>query len=94
MSGSGFTGSVLGRKDSGLGTNYSIEICLLTALLNNELGRLIQNLGEDRIVFGTGMPFHYPDPAIAKIEVLDASPAVKEKIRRGNAARLFTLPGA
>lgn len=94
MSGSGFTGSVLGRKNNGLAANYSIEICLLTALLNNELGQLVQNLGEDRIVFGTGMPFHYPDPAIAKLEVLEASAAVKEKIRRGNAARIFNLPGA
>jgi len=94
MSGNGFAGSVLGRKNNGLGANYSIEICLLTALLHNEFGQLIQNLGEDRIVFGTGMPFHYPDPAIAKLEVLDASAAVKEKIRRGNAARLFNLPGA
>ena len=33
---------LLGRKESGLGTNYSIEICLLTDLLNNELGRLMQ----------------------------------------------------
>ena len=91
--GSGFTGSVLGRKNNGLGANYLIEICLLTALLGNELGRLLENLGEDRLLFCTGMPFHYPDPAIVKLEVLDASPAAKEKIRRGNAARIFNLPG-
>lgn len=89
MNGNGFTGSVLGRKNNGLGANYSIEICLLTALIGNELGQLIENLGEDRLLFGTGMPFHYPDPALAKIEVLDASAAVKEKIRRGNAMRIF-----
>jgi predicted TIM-barrel fold metal-dependent hydrolase len=94
LSGNGFLGSVLGRKDSGLGSNYSIEICRLSALVENELGALIRNLGEDRIVFGTGMPFHYPDPAIVKMEVLDASAATKEKIRRGNAARIFNLPGA
>jgi uncharacterized protein len=94
MSGNGFTGSVLGRKNNGLGANYSIEICLLNALLGNELGRLLENLGEDRLVFGTGMPFHYVDPAIVKLEVLDASSAAKEKIRRGNAARIFNLPGA
>ncbi len=91
MNGNGFLGSVLGRKNNGLGANYSIEICLLTALLGNELGQLVENLGEDRLLFGTGMPFHYPDPAIAKIEVLDASAAAKEKIRRGNAARIFNF---
>jgi uncharacterized protein len=91
MSGSGFTGSVLGRKNNGLPANYAIEICLLTALLTNELGQLLEDLGEDRLVFGTGMPFHYPDPAILKLEVLEASESVKEKIRRGNAARLLRL---
>jgi hypothetical protein len=35
------------------------------------------------------MPFHYPDPAIVKLEVLDASAVVKERIRRGNALRIF-----
>ncbi len=94
MNGSGFAGSVLGRKDNGLGANYAIEICLLTALLGNELAQLLGSLGEDRSVFGTGMPFHYPDPAIVKLEVLEASAAVKEKIRRYNAARIFNLPGA
>ena len=91
MNGSGYTGSPLGRKNNGLPANYAIEICLLTAVLNNELGRLLSNLGEDRLVFGTGMPFHYPDPAILKLEVLEAPDRVKEKIRRGNAARLLGL---
>jgi hypothetical protein len=91
MSGNGFTGSVLGRKNNGLGANYSIEICLLSALLGNELGQLLENLGADRLLFGTGMPFHYPDPAIVKLEVLEASAAVKEKIRRGNALRIFNF---
>jgi len=94
MSGNGFNSSVLGRKNNGLGSNYSIEICLLSALLRNELGELIENLGADRLLFGTGIPFHYADPAIAKLDVLDADAAVKEKIRHGNAARIFNLPGA
>ena len=91
MNGSGYIGSALGRAGSGLPDNYSIEISLLTAEIGNELGRLLSVLGEDRLLFGTGMPFHYADPAILKLEVLDASAAVKEKIRRGNAARLLGL---
>lgn len=91
MNGAGFTGSALGRSESGLPSNYAIEISLLTAVLGNELGQLLANLGEDRLVFGTGMPFHYPDPALTKLEVLEASETVKEKIRRGNAARLLGL---
>ncbi|MDX1979656.1 MAG: amidohydrolase family protein [Bryobacteraceae bacterium] len=89
MNGSGFAGSVLGRAGNGLPTNYSIEISLLTALIANEIGRLIQALGEDRILFGTGAPFHYPEAAVLKLEVLDAPDSVKQKIRRANALRLL-----
>jgi len=89
--GSGFTGSPLGQKGNALPANYWIEISLLTALMANEIGQLIENLGEGRILFGSGMPFHYPDGALLKLEVLEASPAVKEKIARGNAQRLFGL---
>jgi predicted TIM-barrel fold metal-dependent hydrolase len=91
LNGSGYPGSSLGRRNSGLPANYVIEISLLTALIRNELGQLIENLGEERLVFGTGMPFHSPGPALAKLDVLDASAAVKEKIRRGNAAQLLRL---
>jgi predicted TIM-barrel fold metal-dependent hydrolase len=89
MNGSGYTGSPLGQAASGLPKNYFIEISLLTAEIGNEMGRLLSVLGEDRLLFGTGMPFHYADPAIVKLEILDANAAVKEKIRRGNAARLL-----
>jgi len=91
MNGSGYVGSPLGRKESGLPANYSVEISSLTAVLANELGQLLETLGPDRLVFGTGMPFHYPDPALLKLEVLEAAEEVKEKIRRGNAARLLEL---
>lgn len=92
VNGSGFVGSSLGRKNNGLPANYAIEISLLSAVLANEIGQLIANLGEDRLVFGTGMPFQYPDPALLKIEVLEASETVKEQLRRRNAAKLLGLP--
>lgn len=69
--------------------NY--DISLLRVELDNEVGQLIENLGPERVVFGTGMPFHYPDPAILKVEILEASEAVKERIRRGNTASLLAL---
>jgi len=58
--------------------------------LANEIGQLVSNVGADRVVFGTGMPFTYPDPALLKLEVLDASPADKERIRWKSAAFLLT----
>jgi len=91
LNGLGYTGSALGRKGSGLPANYSIDVGRMSAVLANELGRLVGNLGADRILFGSGMPFQYPDPAIVKVEVLEASAADKEKILTHNAARLLHL---
>ena len=87
LSGIGYSGSLLGRKDNGLPDNYRIEISRLNVRLNDELEQLLANLGPDRLVFGTGMPFNYPDPALAKIDVLWPGAEVKEKILWGNAAR-------
>jgi predicted TIM-barrel fold metal-dependent hydrolase len=87
LNGAGYTASGLGRKSNGLPPNYAIELSRLTALLGNELGQLIANLGVERVMFGTGMPFNYPDPALVKLEVLDVSEPDKEKIRWQNAAR-------
>jgi len=89
--GSGFTSSQLGRNDGSLPSNYYIEISLLTALIANEIGQLIRTLGEDRILFGSGMPFHYPDGALLKLEVLDVPSGVKDKIGSSNAKLLFGL---
>ena len=85
LNGIGYTRNSLGRKDNGLPSNYTIGISRLSALLANEIGQLITNLGIERVMFGTGMPFKYPDPALVKLEVLDASEAEKEKIRSQNA---------
>ncbi len=91
INGLGYMSSRLARKDSGLPTNYVIEISRLSAVLANEIGHLVESLGPDRLVFGSGMPFNYPDPALLKIEVLTASEEMKEKIRWKNAAGLLGL---
>ncbi|MBI4893324.1 MAG: amidohydrolase family protein [Acidobacteria bacterium] len=89
--GSGFTGSELGRKNNGLPANYSIEISLLSSLAGNEVGQIIENLGAERVLFGTGMPFHYADGALVSLQALDAPAATKSKIAEGNARRLLGL---
>ncbi len=91
LNGIGYTRCPLGRKDNGLGSNYAIELSRLSAVLANELGQLITNLGAERVMFGTGMPFKYPDPALVKMEVLDASETDKEKIRSRNAMTWLRL---
>lgn len=90
LNGTGYANSALGRKDNGLPANYAIELSRLSALLENEIGRLITNLGAERVMFGTGMPFSYPDPA-PKLDVLAASEPDKEKIRWQNAAKWLRL---
>jgi predicted TIM-barrel fold metal-dependent hydrolase len=89
LNGSGYTGSPLGEKDNDLPENYHIEISRLSATLANEIGTLVSRLGAERVVFGSGMPFKYPDPALIKLEVLDASVQIKNEILGGNAIRLL-----
>ena len=91
LNGSGFTASRLGRADTDLPANYCIGISRLSAVLAAEMRALLDNLGPDRLVFGTGMPFKYPDPPLVKLEVLDATEDEKEAIRSGNARRLLGL---
>ena len=91
LNGIGYTRCPLGRKDNGLPPNYAIGLSRLSAVLANELGQLIANLGAERVMFGTGMPFNYPDPALVKLEVLDASEADKEKVRSQNATSWLRL---
>ena len=91
VNGIGYPGSELGRPDNGLPENYFIEISRLTAVIRAEIRVLMDNLGPERLVFGTGMPFKYPDPPLVKLEVLEATEDEKEMIRSGNAAKLLGL---
>lgn len=93
VNGIGFAGSPLAPKQPDAATNCWIEISRLSAVMGDEIGQLIARLGADRIVFGTGMPFNYPDPALVKLEVVKASAEDKEKIRWRNAAALLGVSG-
>jgi predicted TIM-barrel fold metal-dependent hydrolase len=90
--GRGFAGSPLGRRDSGLPANYLLDMGRINVEFENELGQLVANLGEDRLVFGTGMPFHYPGPALTRLQMLEAPAAAKHKISELNAAGWYQLP--
>ena len=91
VNGSGYDASLLGRKANGLPSNYVIDIALLSAEVPNETSRLIENLGEDRVVFGTGIPFHYAGPALTKMQILQVDEKVKDRIRWRTAASLLRL---
>jgi predicted TIM-barrel fold metal-dependent hydrolase len=72
-------------------SNYAIEITLVAAPPHDEMAQLLAILGENRILFGTGMPFHYPDPALVKMNLLNAPESTKDKIRHRNAMPLLKL---
>ena len=91
LNGLQFVSTPLGRKGNGLPSNYVIEISRMENVWADEIQQLVANLGAERLVFGTGMPFNYPDPALLKLELLEASREDKEKIAWRNAARW--LPG-
>lgn len=89
LNGTNFINSPLGEKKSDRPINYWIEISRLSALITNEIGELLSRLGTDHIIFGTGIPFKYPDPALLKLEVLELTEEEKEKIAWRNALKLL-----
>ena len=57
----------------------------------NHLQMLIEKIGVHRILFGSGMPFKYPQAALLKVEYLQISGEEKGKILGENAAKLLKL---
>ena len=89
VNGLGFTGSRLGQVDNDLPDNYALGISRMRATMGDEVGALVRNLGADRVLLGTGMPFKYPEAALLKVEVLDASEDTKRAILGANAQRML-----
>jgi predicted TIM-barrel fold metal-dependent hydrolase len=88
LEGAGYMGSDLVKKKD-LPPNYWIEISRPDAVYTNEIGQLLQALGAGRLVFGSGIPFKYPEPAVLRIEVMKASAEDKEKICSSNIRSLL-----
>ncbi len=66
----------------------SFEISRMPGGADRTFPRLVEALGADRFLFGTGMPFKVPEVALLKLEtVRDASAAAA--IARGGFERLF-----
>ncbi|MGC9318940.1 MAG: amidohydrolase family protein [Armatimonadota bacterium] len=91
LNGIGFARSRLGQADSGLPDSYVLGISRLSALMASEIRQLLDNVGPERVALGSGMPFKYPEPALLKVEVLEATEEEKEAILAANAARLLEI---
>jgi len=70
------------------------NVCIDLAMLEGMEGLkpLIDQVGVDRILFGSHAPFFYPEAAVLKLKESALSPEHAEAIRRGNARRV--LPGS
>lgn len=69
--------------------DFSVEMSRMTSVLGKNLQVMVENLGADRVLFGTGFPFKTPSPAFLKIQALDAGDAAKTQIAGMNARRIF-----
>jgi uncharacterized protein len=69
-------------------SNLSFEMSRMPGGADRTFARLVEALGADRFLFGTGMPFKVPEPALLKLgTVRDAAAAAA--IAAGNFERLF-----
>jgi len=67
--------------------NVWLDIAMLEGM--EALGRLVDQLGSDRILFGSHAPFFAPEAAKLKLKESPLSPENAEAIQRGNAHRLL-----
>jgi predicted TIM-barrel fold metal-dependent hydrolase len=91
LNGLGFTGSPLASREGERPDNCWIEISRLPLFISRELPVLLETLGGGRLLFGTGMPFKYPDPVLLKMDKLGASQSETRAICGENAAALLGL---
>lgn len=54
----------------------------------DHLGALLETIGPERFLFGTGQPLRLPENAVAKLDLIVQPAAVRERIEAGNARRV------
>lgn len=64
------------------------DICWIWGPPEDHLELLIETIGADRFVFGTGQPLRLPENSIAKLDLLDLSPEQRAAIESGNVKTL------
>jgi hypothetical protein len=60
------------------------DICWIWGPPEDHLALLIETMGADRFVFGTGMPLRIPETSVAKLDLLDLTPESRNMIESGN----------
>jgi predicted TIM-barrel fold metal-dependent hydrolase len=67
--------------------NVAIELTCMQGF--GALRRTVEEVGPERVLFGTGMPLHYAACNVAKLTSAKVSEAVREAVGGGNARRLL-----
>ncbi|MDD3118928.1 MAG: amidohydrolase family protein [Victivallales bacterium] len=71
--------------------NLYVEMSRIACSYNGHLPRLIEAIGADHVLFGSGAPLREVEPALLKLGFLELSEADWQLIAAGNAQRLFKL---
>jgi len=64
------------------------DICWIWGPPEDHLATLLQTVGLERFVFGTGQPLRIPENSVAKLDLLDLTPGERGLIEGGNLAML------
>jgi uncharacterized protein len=64
------------------------DICWIWGPPEDHLGTLLETVGPDRFVFGTGQPLRLPEASIAKLDLLDLSRETRARIESQNVEEL------
>ena len=85
--------NALGLDGKGLPrqSRFLVEISRMASVLQRDIQEMIETAGVEHLAFGTGMAFKVPEPALLKLEVLDTSRTVKDRIAWKNAALMLRL---
>ena len=71
--------------------NIVIEISCMQGF--GAVARMAEAVGADRVLFGTGLPLHYPACNVVKLDHADLSEEQQSAISFKNAMRCLSLTG-
>ena len=60
------------------------DICWIWGPPEDHLATLVETIGVERFVFGTGQPLRIPETSVAKLDLLDLSPEQRARVESGN----------
>ena len=60
------------------------DVCWLWGPPEDHLALLLETVGVERLVFGTGMPLRIPEASVAKLDLLDLTPEQRRAIEATN----------